>query len=66
MQLIEFDIFFPSKLGVHREHVLKEHGPQANPEHHLLETDSSSETSSHHSEHSTPEKHHHFPGECDP
>lgn len=51
------------KLGVHRDHVLKEHGPQANPEHYLLETDSSSETSSHHSEHSehsTPEKHHHL------
>ncbi|XP_061178898.1 NCK-interacting protein with SH3 domain-like [Saccostrea echinata] len=52
------------KLGLHREHVLREHGPQGNVEHHLLEhrhtpSDSGSE-SSHHSEHSSPEKHWHL------
>ncbi|XP_062598756.1 NCK-interacting protein with SH3 domain-like isoform X2 [Saccostrea cucullata] len=52
------------KLGLHRDHVLREHGPQGNVEHHLHHTpsDSGSESSHHseHSSHSSPEKHWHL------
>nr|XP_022300087.1 NCK-interacting protein with SH3 domain-like isoform X1 [Crassostrea virginica] len=55
------------KLGLHRQHVLKDHGPCSSSEHFTTDLDSSSDTSPHHSEHSshsessTPEKHHILP-----